>query len=174
MSFGRKHVWLRPSGEHGVRFGLEPRLASMIVAPKAIVLPAMGECVVRNKVCAWIVLEGGTLPIVSPIGGQVRLTNTHLADNPHAVCLSPLDEGWMFELTIEPSAVNDADLLSKAESALVFAEDDRRFRERLSSELSRAEKTVGPTLMDGGEALENASEMLGPTKYFKLVREIYG
>jgi len=173
MLYGRKHMWVSPCGEKKARLGIEPGLASVLVAPKAIVLPSMGEHVVRNKVCAWIVMDGGTLPVVSPISGRVTETNTHLSENPHAVSLSPLGQGWLFELAAEGDVAHDGNLHGVADAAKLFAEDERRFQALLASELRKGGADVGITLADGGQALESLSEMLGPTKYFELVKSAY-
>lgn len=172
--YSRKHVWVRSEGEKSVRIGIEPGFASALLSPKAIVLPALGERVMRNKVCSWIVLDGGTLPIVSPLGGKVTATNAHLAENPRAVCLSPLGQGWLFELGVDPGVKEDADQFAVADVARVYGDDERRFQALLSAELMKGGTEVGLTLADGGQALENLSKMLGPTKYFKLVRNVYG
>jgi glycine cleavage system H protein len=171
--YGRKHVWVRAGDPHTVRIGLEPGFASALVSPKAVVLPAIGETVVRNKVCSWIVLEGGTLPIVAPISGKVRMTNAKLAENPHTVCMSPLGSGWLFELTVEAAVLQDSDLMTVAEVAPIFAEDEKKFQNLLMAELSKGGEVVGPTMADGGQALSGLSEILGPAKYFRLVRNIY-
>jgi glycine cleavage system H protein len=171
--YGRKHVWVRARGPQTVRIGLEPGFASALVSPKAIVLPAVGEHVVRNKVCSWVVMEGGTLPVVAPISGIVRATNALLAENPHTVCMSPLGSGWLFDLTVEAAVVQDSDLLSVGDVAPIFAEDERKFQSLLMAELSRGGEVVGPTMADGGQALSGLSAILGPTKYFRLVRTVY-
>jgi glycine cleavage system H lipoate-binding protein len=166
-------MWVNAVDEHRVQLGLEPGFASVLLSPKAVVLPSIGERIIRNKVCAWIVLDGGTLPVVSPISGKVCETNAYLAENPHAVCASPLVQGWLFELMIDGALRYDNDLLSVADAAQIYAEDGRRFQAMLSAELMKGGTDVGVTLADGGQALENLSEMLGPLKYFKLVRKIY-
>ncbi len=171
--YGRKHVWVRAGAEHCVRVGIEPGLASVLISPKAIVLPAVGEHLVRNKVCSWIVIEGGTLPIISPVSGTVRSTNAHLAENPHAVSMSPLGQGWLFELTVDNAVEPDSDLLPVAEAAPIFAEDERRFQGLISAELIRGGEAVGQTLADGGQALCNLPDILGPTKYFRLLRNVF-
>ena len=171
--YGRKHVWVRVGDPHIVRIGLEPAFAAALISPRAIVLPAVGENVVRNKVCCWVVLEGGTLPVVAPISGKVRMTNSKLAENPHAVCMSPLSSGWLFELTVEAAAVQDADLLSVSDVAPMFAEDERKFQNLLMGELSKGGEVVGPTMADGGQVLSGLSEILGPMKYFRLIRNVY-
>ena len=171
--YGRKHVWVRKEGEDVVRLGLEPGLASVLLSPKAVVLPALGEEIARNKVCAWVVLDGGTLPIVSPVSGKVIATNTLLAENPHAVCLSPLGQGWMFELSVDAATVLDSDLYPASEVARIYSDDERRFQAFIAAELARSGTSVGPTLADGGQALDSISQMLGPMKYFKVVRNVY-
>jgi len=173
LAYGRKHVWVRQEGEDVLRLGLEPGLASVLVSPKAVVVPALGETIVRNKVCAWIVLDGGTLPVVAPVSGEVIATNPQLAENPHAVCLSPLGQGWLFELSVEAGAMEHSDLFPASEVARVYSDDERRFQALISAELVRAGTAAGPTLADGGRALDSISEMLGPVKYFKLVRNVY-
>jgi len=171
--YGRKHVWLRQENNEVVRIGLEPGIASVLVSPKAVVLPSLGEKIVQDKVCAWIVLDGGTLPIVSPLGGKVIATNSRLAENPHAVCLSPLGQGWLFELSVEAGAVKNAEVFSAAEIARVYADDERRFQAMLTAELMRSGSGIGPTPADGGQALTDIAEMLGAAKYFKLLRNAY-
>jgi glycine cleavage system H lipoate-binding protein len=173
MFYGRKHMWVSAHDDHTVRLGLEPGFASVLVSPKAVVLPSIGEQIIRNKVCAWIVMDGGTMPIVSPVSGKVCESNAYLAENPHAVCSSPLSQGWLFELLIEGVAMHDNDLLPVADAARIYAEDERRFQALLSAELMKGGADVGITLADGGQALENLSEMLGPSKYFKLVKNVY-
>ena len=171
--YSRGHVWVRAGEERTVRVGIEPGLASVLVSPKAVVLPAVGEQVIRNKVCSWIVLEGGTLPIVSPLSGRVRFTNSRLAENPHALCMSPLGQGWLFELTVEEVIERNDSLMPVEEVAGLYQEDERRFQSLLSAELTRGGDKVGVTLADGGQPLSNFPEMLGPTKYFKIVRNVF-
>jgi glycine cleavage system H lipoate-binding protein len=173
MLYGRKHVWLRKIDKQSVRVGLEPGLASVLLSPKTIVLPAIGEQVVHDKVCAWVVMEGGTLPVVSPVSGRVCSTNAELAENPHAVCMSPLTQGWLFDLAVEGNIEESAGLLPVDKAAIAYAEDERRFQGLLTAELSRGGDVVGPTLADGGQSLGSLSEILGPAKYFKLVRSAY-
>jgi len=171
--YGRKHVWVRAGESNTARVGLEPGFASALVSPKAIVLPAVGEHVIRGKVCSWVVMEGGTLPIVAPISGKVRMTNAKLTENPHTICLSPLGSGWLFELTVEAPVAQETDLMSVGDAAPIFAEDETKFQNLLMAELLKGGEVVGPTMADGGQALSGLSEILGPTKYFRLVRNIY-
>ena len=173
MLYSRKHVWARSEGANRMRIGIERGFVSVLVAPKAVVLPALGELIVRNKVCSWIVLDGGTLPIVSPIGGKVIAVNTQLAENPHSMSLSPLGQGWLFELSVDAAGAKDSDLFSAPDVARIYADDERRFRAMTAAELVKCSTAVGLTMADGGRTLDNIVEMLGPVKYFMLVRSVF-
>jgi glycine cleavage system H protein len=171
--FGRKHLWMKRRGENKVRLGIEPGMASVLVSPMAIVLPALGAQIARNKACSWIVLGGGTLPMVSPITGQVTATNNMLAEHPHAVCASPLDEGWLFELSVSPADVDDADVLATADVARIYADDERALTHLLSTDPGNAQSEHYQSQTEHGRAIERLSERLGPTEYLKLLRNIY-
>jgi glycine cleavage system H protein len=171
--FGRKHLWVKRKGDSKVRLGIEPGMASVLVSPMAIVLPALGAAIARNKACSWIVLGGGTLPMISPITGQVVATNGMLAEHPHAVCASPLDEGWLFELAVSMVDLDDADVLATADVARFYAEDEGPLRQLLATEVQKTESEGSQVHTDHRRAIERLSEKLGPTEYLKLLRNSY-
>lgn len=169
--FGRKHLWIEREGESKVRLGIEPGMASVLLSPMAVVLPALGAQIARDKACSWIVLSGGTLPLISPITGRVTATNTLLAENPHAVSSSPLGDGWLFELSVASADFAEADVLPTTDVARIYAEDERTLRELLSTEMREQESPQAQ--MGHGRTIERVSEKLGPTEYLKLLRSIY-
>lgn len=171
--FGRKHLWVKRKGESKVRLGIEPGMASVLVSPMAIVLPALGAEIARNKACSWIVLGGGTLPMISPITGQVVSTNNMLAEHPHAVCASPLDEGWLFELTVTNADLEGADVLATADVARIYGDDEGPLRHLLTAETQKTESENSHFQTDHRRAIERLSEKLGPTEYLKLLRNSY-
>jgi glycine cleavage system H protein len=171
--FGRKHLWMRRKDESHVRLGIEPGMSSVLVDPKAIVLPALGAQIARNKACSWIVLSAGTLPMISPVTGQVTATNNMLAEHPHAVCSSPLGDGWLFELSVSTTDLEDADVLSTADVARIYAEDEQPLRHLLRSEPGNAESSNVASQADHGKLMERLSERLGPDEYLKLLRDLY-
>jgi hypothetical protein len=118
-------------------------------------------------------MEGGTLPILAPLDGQVRSTNAALGGNPHAICEAPMGEGWLSDLSIDSESLERAGLLELDRAAEAYAEDELRFRSLIGAELSKGDARMGATLADGGQLLQNVSTMLGPKKYFQLVREAF-
>jgi glycine cleavage system H protein len=171
--FGRKHLWMKRKGEDHVRLGIEPGMASVLVDPKAIVLPALGTQIARDKACSWIVLGAGTLPMISPVTGQVTSTNSMLADHPHAVCSSPLGDGWLFELSVSAADLDVADVLPMADVARVYSDDERPLTHLLSAEMGKTESEITPRQSDHSRMMERLSERLGPSEYLKLLRTLY-
>lgn len=155
------------------RIGIEPGLASALLSPRAVVLPAVGERVLQNRICAWVIMAGGTLPICSPIDGEVKNTNVQLLENPHPVCGAPFHEGWLFDLLTDAGCIDRAELMEIDEATKVFAVAESRFQSLISAELGKGGSTTGATLADGGQLLQNFYAMIGPKKYFRLVREAF-
>ena len=161
-------------GDTVMRIGLEPEFASILLSPKAIVLPAIEDTVRKNECCFWIVLEGGTIPVKSPLDGVVRKINPRIAEEPHVVCLDPENEGWLFELEVRNDAHRTESLLGKEQMRELYSDDMARFRNLVVDALKVSDSNVGMTMADGGQKLQNVSAMLGVRRYFELIREVFG
>ncbi|HTY38725.1 MAG TPA: hypothetical protein VMH23_16515 [Bacteroidota bacterium] len=171
--FGRKHLWLKRIEAGKLRLGIEPGMASVLVPPMAIVLPAPGARIERSKACAWIVLDGGTLPMISPVSGTVTQTNSVLVERPHDVSTSPLDEGWLFEMTVEEAEFVEADILPLSDVARIYAEDERPLRSLLEEQDALSSSETAGRIPEHGRAIERLSARLGPTEYLNLLRAMY-
>ncbi|MBM4160479.1 MAG: hypothetical protein FJ217_05195 [Ignavibacteria bacterium] len=171
--YGRKHTWVQMSGYTSARVGIEPGLAFVLLSPKAVVLPSIREHVFQGRACAWIVTDGGTFPVLAPLDGQVSSANAKVAENPHTIRQSPLDEGWLFTLSTDRESVERGGLLDVIGAAKSYAVDESRFQALLAAELSKGAE-AGLTIADGGQMLKSVSDMVGPKKYFRLVREAFG
>lgn len=171
--FSRNHCWIRSASHHRVRIGLEPGFASVLQSPRAAILPALNEKVRYNEFCAWIVLDGGTIPIRAPLSGSVVAVNTTLADQPGWICSSSSGEGWLFEAEIKADEHVRSHLMKKEEMERLFAHDQRHFQELVSSAINNSATGVGLTLHDGGELIANASAMLGANRYVEILKEVF-
>lgn len=174
LLFSRNHCWVQKVTKTEARVGIEPSFASLLLSPKAIVLPSVKDDIMQSQYCFWIVTDGGTIPMKSPIAGEVSETNSRVAQVPSDVSLYPEHEGWLFEMKIRQVDFQAAHLMDKEEAETLFSTDMKRFRELVTNALTASSKTVGLTLADGGQALSDASEMLGVKRYYELIREVFG
>jgi glycine cleavage system H protein len=171
--YNRNHCWIQQVGRNVLRVGPEPGLSRALLAPRAVVYPTKGQMLHRGQTCMWIVMEGGTLPFESPCDGVVRSTNRQLTEQPHLIQSRPFDEGWLLELQVEDAASQTADFLDAEEVRASYTASESRFRELLESALRKGQPSVGATLADGGQLLQNIADVLGPSRYFSIVRRVY-
>jgi glycine cleavage system H lipoate-binding protein len=171
--YTRNHCWAKKVTDSLIRVGLEPRLSHALLTPKAFVLPSDGQRIQRRQTCLWIVIEGGTLPFESPCAGVIRTVNRQLISYPHLLQLQPFDLGWFFELELDEPFQESVDFLNFEEAGLSYASDQSRFRMMLSSTLRVGSPRVGMTLADGGQPLQNIADVIGPGKYFSVLRKAF-
>jgi len=171
--YSRKHCWVKPTENSRVRVGVEPHLASMLFGAKTVVLPSVGDHVQANKVCAWIVLEGGTLPICSPLDGEVARTNAILVDRPHDIQGEPFDQGWLFDVTTNEEIFNLSFLYRMGEADRHYHEDEQKFQSLVAVELKKHKVTTGATMADGGQPVRDVASMLGADTFFRLLSQVF-
>jgi len=172
-SYSPNHCWVKDIHDNVVRVGIEPGLGVALLGPKTIVLPADGQHVSRGQTCLWIVLEGGTLPVASPFDGIIRGVNRQLAEKPYLLGVHPLEHGWLFDVELTEPAKSPG-LMTVEQACSSYGRDEAAFSSLLANALEHGHKEVGITLADGGQELQSVADMLGPDKYFALLRKVYG
>jgi glycine cleavage system H lipoate-binding protein len=171
--YSQNHFWTKQISGNLIQVGIEPGLSAALLAPKAIVFPSVGQHIHRGQTCLWIVMEGGTLPVESPLDGIVTSTNHLLSNQPHLLSRKPFDKGWLFELESEAPSPVEAGLMSREQADSKYAVDQDRFLAYLQNAASGSQHSVGITLADGGLRLQNIADMLGPPKYFALLKKAF-
>jgi glycine cleavage system H protein len=177
--YSRGHCWVAPAGPSPgglslLRVGLDPCLANACQHPRTVVQPRPGQHLQKGDAHVWVVMEGGTFPLAAPADGALHRVNPALAERPHLVTSRPCDEGWLYEIEPDPekAAEEYASLLDADAAEHLYAHDARRFRTELLRALRSRTPNV-PALADGGEPLTSVSDMLGPERYFSLLRLVY-
>jgi glycine cleavage system H protein len=176
LRYSANHCWMKQVDERRVRIGIEPGLAAALFVPKAVVLPSLGQRLKRQQICLWVVMEGGTFPLASPIDGDVVSVNKGPRDEPRELFLHPYENGWLFEVATEEVVVDalpPSDLMDASSATEIYGKETIRFREELFGALKGA-SPVGATLPDGGVLLHSISDMVGPKKYFQILKDIFG
>jgi glycine cleavage system H lipoate-binding protein len=167
------HCWLRKRNGGVVRVGLEPGLAALLT-PKAIAFPSRGDQLAQNQICLWIVTEGGTFPLLSPVNGTVLTTNTTLTERPHELVQHPFDQGWLFDAHLEQEVEPAYAALTVAEAEAKYAGDVARFKDHLVNALPPERYRVGQTLADGGAIPDDVEAMIGQQKYCSILCRVFG
>ncbi len=172
-SYSPNHCWIKEMDPGIYRVGIEHGLATAFLTLKTIVFPAPGQAFLRGQACLWVVLEGGTFPLVAPLDGSIHATNHRLAAEPHLLRLESFDRGWLYEMIAGEPAQDAFGLVSAEQARAQFAEDESRFRASLAQALRAPHPQVGTTMADGGQLLQDLADRLGPTRYFYILRKRY-
>jgi glycine cleavage system H protein len=171
--YSRNHCWMKPLDASLARMGLEPGLGSALLAPKSVVLPSIGQRLQHGQTGVWIVMEGGTLPLEWPVTGIIRRTNHRLAAHPHLLSSRPFDMGWLLELELEAESLDEAGLMGREKAESFYRMDQDKFLALLQNAASGGHSPAGMTLADGGQRLQNVADLIGPHKYFALLRKVF-
>ncbi|MFH0990753.1 MAG: glycine cleavage system protein H [bacterium] len=171
--YDTRHMWLKEEGHKMVIVGLESGIVSKLLSPRAIILPSIGEQLTQDKICCWIVIEGGTLPLFSPIRGKVVATNAMLKKNPHLLLKDAWGEGWLFNIDSSKEGYERSRFLSPESATDLYREDAKQFNDLVVSYLSKRQTRAGMTMADGGMLIDKVSEILGPKKYCQALSEVF-
>jgi glycine cleavage system H protein len=171
--YSRDHCWVKNVDPYVVRVGLEQGFASILLSPKAIALPSVGDKVRRSETCCWIILEGGTIPISSPVEGIIYAINANIYDEPHKLPTQPLTQGWLFEVQTQEEDLTSLALLTKTDVEKHYTRDMTRFNKMLKDSIKASHMSIGATLADGGQVLQDVSQMLGPKRYHELIKSVF-
>ena len=74
--------------------------------PVEVTLPGLGETIKAGQACGDIESVKSVNDLVAPVAGTVRARNDDLAGTPEVVNTDPYGQGWMFEVGIDPSTLD--------------------------------------------------------------------
>jgi len=172
--YSSNHWWTRKTDSGFIRVGIGADLAAALPAIKSVVFPSLRQRLVRGQTCVWIVMEGGTLPLEAPMEGVVRAVNHDLIEKPHLLSRQPFTDGWLCELQVDDADVETAVLMTADEARPRYATDRGRFLSSLARIMRGKRSAVGVTIADGGERQQHLWDMLGPSRYFTMLRQTFG
>jgi glycine cleavage system H protein len=172
--YSRNHWWMRKMGQNQVRLGVESGLAQSLLAAKGVVFPSPHQRVSRGQACIWVVMDGGTLALESPLNGAIWSINRGLIDKPHLLWLQPFDDGWLCEVETEDADAEISAMMAADEARPMYAADRTRFSAALVSATKGKRAGAGAAPGDGGELTKGFAEILGPMRYIALLRQHFG
>jgi glycine cleavage system H lipoate-binding protein len=171
--FTKSHCWIQRREAGLTRVGLEPMMVSLLPMLKTVVLPSEGDQVFHTHSTFWIVTEGGTFSLPSPINGQVVSHNQLVTDHPAELLLHPLTRGWLYELSPASALISAADFFDDTEAFRLYKSDFSELRELIRRDITNVYAHVGPTQADGGVVHKTVQSMLGPKRYFELFQSTF-
>ncbi len=168
------HFWLKDAGADGVTAGLDGHVMRLLQPVDDVVAPRVGVLLRRGEPCGWIVRGRLTIPLDTPIAGEVVSVNQAYLEQVRSGTVSGDGDEWLLRLSPHesPDAVPN---VYQGDRTLVWFLRKIRLLKRALREVVALEgqATLGPTLADGGATNINVEQVLGRARFEALVDRLF-
>jgi glycine cleavage system H lipoate-binding protein len=176
--YSSNHTWAKEDGSGMVVLGFDHFIGAMLGAGHSIAFSVPPTPVRANEPYAWIVANGETLAVRSPISGTIVENNPALIDRAWAIHTDPYGQGWIARIRPDEE-VHDVRfqtahrfahaLHGSEEVSQAMKNDCDRYARCIVSELQNLQHHLEGTMYDGGIMLDNFEEILGTPVYYRIL-----
>ena len=164
--FHQGHSWAADADGGVLTVGLDDFAAQFVGPPDALALPAVGARVQQGEV-AWRLGAGErTLPMLSPVEGEVVAVNADVMAAPKLATEDPYGRGWLFQVRPSNWPVALRNLLSGEVARAWIGATVEQLRRTPGAEL-------GVLMPDGGAPMPGFGRVLGPEEWRTAAREFF-
>ncbi len=160
------HTWARLEGASSATVGVDDIARGFIGTPESIEIAAKGTTVRQGEAMVKLRRGSRTLSLVAPISGVLLETNPGLTARPSLLKESPFEKGWVAKIAPLNLALELHNLLRGP-----LAD---KWREGVRAQLaSWFAPKLGFVLQDGGELVDNFSELLSDKDWEELAENLF-
>jgi glycine cleavage system H protein len=160
------HTWARIEDMRSVMVGIDDFAQRFMGNLDSVSVAASGVVVQQGERLATLRHKGRELAIAAPVSGVLIETNPDILKHPGIVNASPYQQGWLAK--IRPSRLE-----TEIRNLLRGVAADR-WREGLQAQMaSWLAPEVGMVLQDGGEWVDNLSDILTDERWQELARTLF-
>jgi glycine cleavage system H protein len=108
LYYTEEHEWLQRTGDDTVRVGITDYAQSALGDVVFVQLPDVGAEVTAGESFGEVESTKSVSDLYAPVTAKVVAVNSDLEANPQVVNTDPYGEGWLIDLRIEGSSLEDA------------------------------------------------------------------
>jgi glycine cleavage system H protein len=108
LSYTEEHEWVQRTGDDTVRVGITDYAQSALGDVVFVQLPDVGADVTAGESFGEVESTKSVSDLYAPVSAKVVAVNGDLEANPQLVNSDPYGEGWLVDLKIEGSSLDDA------------------------------------------------------------------
>ncbi len=158
------HSWVMPEEGNVVRVGMDDFAMRLLGRPGSVQLPAVGTKLSQGD-RGWAVGVGSkTIPVLSPVDGEVIAVNGDLDESPGLLSDEPYDDGWLMRVKVQSGRAARRNLLSGGLARAWMNATLEKLRQSPAGEL-------GIVMPDGGIPMDGFAQVLGGENWDELARE---
>ena len=108
LHYTEEHEWVQRTGDDTVRVGITDYAQSALGDVVFVQLPDVGTDVTAGESFGEVESTKSVSDLYAPVSAKVVAVNGDLEANPQLVNSDPYGEGWLVDLQIEGSSLEDA------------------------------------------------------------------
>jgi glycine cleavage system H lipoate-binding protein len=165
------HFWFKIESPQRVQVGIDKLFIKMLEPVERIIVPEIKEKFRPGQLIAWIVRQGKTLPLYSPVEGKIIEVNPLLEQEDFRQVLN--QELYFFKMEGKDIAQSIQYLCPDMLGLECFSKKVYLLREFLYRRFqAEATREVGTTLQDGGTFQNDLEKVLGHRLYQEFIRRL--
>jgi len=172
LFYHENHCWVKVITTDEVVIGLNGLLAGLIYGIKTVVLPKVGDLVYRNQVFAHVLQEKHIVPLIMPVSGVITAVNGCLENSPELLLTDFRKKGWLVTVKSDNLENELRTLFFGSKAQEWYQARDRVVREAINAHNNENCGNIGTIMQDGGELVNNISEILTSDQYNKIIEEL--
>ena len=161
------HTWIEKNNEY-VKIGVDDFLCKFITKIKQIIIPPKSTFLSRDHPFCWIIEEFGTIPIVSPLSGNILSLNENLFENPELPLIDPYSKGWFIMLKPKDFQNEKEFLFSYEDGIKEFKNNFLILKQRFTNELFKHLKIEGKSILADKKGLIGLKKIIGQKRFFEI------
>jgi glycine cleavage system H protein len=108
LYYTEEHEWVQRTGDDTVRVGITDYAQSALGDVVFVQLPDLGADVSAGESFGEVESTKSVSDLYAPVSAKVVAVNVDLEANPQLVNSDPYGEGWLVDLQIDASSLDDA------------------------------------------------------------------
>jgi glycine cleavage system H protein len=168
--YSSNHTWAKADGDGRYVLGVDHFIGTILPSDQSVAFSVLPTHIKAGEPYAWIVANGETVAVRSPIAGTIGEHNASLADRSCVIHSDPYGKGWIAK--IHPDDERPVASLQQADRfASTLSRDAERFEKTIRTAFRHARPGSGATMYDGGTAVDDFAAMLGTKKIYHILEQ---
>lgn len=166
------HFWYKAQNDNTIDVGLDSILLKILDPLDRVILPERGESYHTGQLIAWIVRKQKTLPLHSPLKGEVVEINPAFLLNGIDQILE--EDSYLFKLKDNATRPLPSRICTEISGLQCIAKKVAVIQKHLQKAFAETVPShVGVTLADGGNIQIGLEKVIGEKAFNRLLKELF-
>lgn len=172
LHYSQNHMCLCKNEDGTVSIGIDPIIAHLLSYIHSIVLVSAGDFVRSSQIFGWIIQDGRTHALYSPINGIIRQHNPVVIDSPDYIRLNNLSKAWLIRLKILDDEFDFKNLMNGEVAKKWHKKEIENIKRKILGIVDRQYPLKSQTQFNGGRFITSVADIIPNEDYFKIIKSL--